>query len=340
MNEFDVFDDLDSMVNQIQDNDQAQQQNDDDQDYNRNWINDDDDYNTDINDDDQPKDLITTLLQQKGINRNSIQIQNEEGEMEEVNFDDLSEEEKLDLLSAPASQDPISDDELKTINYLRTNKMSLQDLIKWQREEAVKEYLAQSQEPQYNVDSMTDDELYMFDLQDRYEDITDEELQQELENAKSNEALFQKKIASLRKEYKELEDQNAAAQQQKEREEYEQQFNQLAQSLVDVARSSKELHGLLLEDEDKEAVLSFLLDKDANGQSGFYKLLEKPESLFKMAWYAIKGEEAFENINNYYKGVIEKTRRQASPQSRVVRKSTPKRDEDDVFDLASQYNNI
>jgi hypothetical protein len=59
----------------------------------------------------------------------------------------------------------------------------------------------------YEVDSMSDDELFCLDLLDKVgsENISDEELQEALENAKANESLYNKQVASLRVYYKELE---------------------------------------------------------------------------------------------------------------------------------------
>ena len=234
------------------------------------------------------------------------------------------------------TESSITDEEINTLNILRNNKMSLSDMIKWQREEAIKEYLAQSQQPQYTVDQLSDDELYMYELHDRYPDITDEEMAQELEYAKQNEALFAKKISALRSEYKELENEKIKVQQQQAEQEREQEFEQLSRSLVN------ELHDLIIEDEDKEAVLSFLLDRDANGQSQFYKLFEDPQKLFELAWYAKFGKQAFLDVNDYYKKVIEQTRRgNATPAQKVARRSADiRRSPADKFDLDGQYANI
>lgn len=286
-------------------------------------------------------DFVTNVLKRHGIDVNDIQITNEEGEVESVKFSDLTEDEKMELYDM-ITESSITDEEINTLNILRNNKMSLSDMIKWQREEAVKEYLAQSQQPQYSVDQLSDDDLYMYELHDRYPDITDEEMAQELEYAKQNEALFAKKISALRSEYKELENEKIKEQQQQAEQEREQEFEQLSRSLVDVARNTNELHDLIIEDEDKEAVLSFLLDRDANGQSQFYKLFEDPQKLFELAWYAKFGKQAFLDVNDYYKKVIEQTRRgSATPAQKVARRSADiRRSPADKFDLDGQYANI
>lgn len=281
-------------------------------------------------------DFVSNVLRKYGIDADAIQIQNEEGELEEISFEDLTDEEKMELFES-ASASSISDNELNDLNFLRANRMSLADMIQWQREEAVKEYLAQSNNVQYTVDGLSDDELYVYDMHDRYPDITDEELEQELDFAKQNPELFKKKMTALRNEYKQLEDENIEQQKLQASEAKEQEFNMLAQSLVNVANSTNELHDLILEDEDKEAVLSFLLDRDANGQSQFYKLFEDPQKLFELAWYAKFGKQAFADVNDYYKKVIEKTRRGDTPATKVVNRSAEKRSPVDKFDLAGQY---
>lgn len=294
----------------------------------------DDDF---FNEDPQPSDdYITKLLSSKGIDRNAVQFLNEKGEIEQYNWDDLSDQEKLDILSQE-DESPITDEELQTLNYLRQNKINLAQFAEYNRRQAIEDYLSQNTDINYTVDQLSDDELFVFDLKERYPNLTDEELADELDAAKANESLFTKKVNTLRDEYKTLQEQEMQQQKEMETAQNEEAYNQMAQSLVEAARNTEDLHGLILEDEDKEDILSFLLDRDVNGQSEFYKLFSNPEALFKMAWYYLKGEEAFNAVNNYYKGVIEQTRRQPSNSQnvRVVKKQKSKEydpyDLDDVF---------
>ena len=333
-----AFTDLDAFMQESELDDYPVQIQEDDYEegYGRQYIEDDDKPEPSQKSQEQRTDFAASVLRKYGIDANAIQIQNEDGELEEVSFDDLTDEEKMELFES-ASASSISDYELQDLNTLRANRMSLADMIQWQREEAVKEYLAQSNNTEYTVDSLSDDELYVYDLHDRYPDITDEELEQELEYAKQNQALFEKKMTALRNEYKQLEDEKIEQQKQQVSNQREEEFNMLAQSLVNVANSTSELHDLILEDEDKEAVLSFLLDRDANGQSQFYKLFEDPQKLFELAWYAKFGKQAFTDVNDYYKKVIEKTRRGDQPSSKVVKRPTGSRSPVDKFDLEGQY---
>jgi hypothetical protein len=267
----------------------------------------DDDYSEPVQHAETPEDYLTQLLKSRGVDRERVRIENDEGEIEEWKFDDLDDETKFGILSQNDSM--LSDDEINTVNFLRQNRMSLPDLIEYQRQQAIKEYLEQNSTPQYTVDQVSDDDLFRFELQDQMPDLTDEEIEDQLNRAKENETFFQKKVAALRKEYKELEDNQIRANEEQVAAEKEEQFNQLAHSLVSVARDTEEMNGMLLDDQDKEDVLSFLLDRDANGQSEFYKLFSDPKALFKMAWTMLKGDQAHETYTQYFTNEIAKARR-------------------------------
>ena len=267
----------------------------------------DDDYSEPVRHAETPEDYLTQLLKSRGVDRERVRIENEDGEIEEWKFDDLDDETKFGILSQ--SNDMLSDDEITAVNFLRQNRMNLQDFVEYQRQQAIKEYLEQNSTPQYTVDQVSDDDLFRFELQDQMPDLTDEEIEDQLNRAKENETFFQKKVAALRKEYKELEDNQIKANEEQVAAEKEAQFNQLAQSLVSVARDTEEMNGMLLDDQDKEDVLSFLLDRDANGQSEFYKLFSDPKALFKMAWTMLKGDQAHETYTQYFTNEIAKARR-------------------------------
>lgn len=267
----------------------------------------DDDYSEPVQQVETPEDYLTQLLKLKGVDRERVRIENEDGEIEEWKFDDLDDETKFGILNQ--SNDMLSDDEITAVNFLRQNRMNLQDFVEYQRQQAIKEYLEQNSTPQYTVDQVSDDDLFRFELQDQMPDLTDEEIEDQLNRAKENESFFQKKVAALRKEYKELEDNQIRANEEQVAAEKEAQFNQLAQSLVSVARDTEEMNGMLLDDQDKEDVLSFLLDRDANGQSEFYKLFSDPKALFKMAWTMLKGDQAHETYTQYFTNEIAKARR-------------------------------
>ena len=281
--------------------------------------------------------VITTILSQKGFtNPDKIKIINEDGAEELVTFESLSDEEKLSILNAPDFE--LDDSEIEVINFLRSNNTTLEDIIKHREQEAVKAALAQQDE--FTVDAISDEELFVADLKSRYPNLTDEELANELDREMGNDALFRKKADTIREQYKQMEQLDKEERSRQAELEAEQEYEKLSSELLEVAQGVEDMYSLELEDQDKDDVLRCLLEKDAQGQSKFIKLLEDPKMLFKLAWFAEKGDEAFDTIHQYYKKEIETTRRGKPTvpgrNSEVVRGTKPAKNNDDKFGL-SEY---
>lgn len=273
--------------------------------------------------------LISNLLAQKGItDASKIQIEDEDGNIQELDFNSLPIEEQLEILQQETPE--LDDSEIETINYLRENGIGIQELIEYHRNQAIQEYL-QTQQTDYTVDNLSDEELYKLDIAARYEDLSEEELEIELQKELNNPDLFKKKVDKLREVYRqeEIAEQNELAQQAELEE--EQNYQMLVDSMVEVAQGTDELFDLELEDDDKEEVLQFLLNKDINGQSEFVKLLNDPNALFQLAWFATKGQEAFNTIHDYYKKEIDLARKAKgsglTSQRTVVKKESKPKDD-------------
>jgi len=268
--------------------------------------------------------VIASLLSQKGIvDSSKIQFQNEEGELEEINFNDLSLEEQLAILSEETSTPEISEHEMDVLNFMRENNVTFDEVMQYEKEKAIAEYIEQNKETNYTVDDLSNEELYRYDLQSRYPNLSDEELDAKIAQEILQPDTFTKMTDALRTEYKGLEDAQQQELVEQKTQESEKTYDALVETMVKVAENTNDLYSLDLEDNDKEEVLSFLLDRDINGQSEFAKLLDNPEDLFKLAWFAIKGAEAFDVTHEYYKKEIDTVRKQGStkPPRTVIVKS-------------------
>lgn len=291
---------------------------------------------------DKPKgnvedDYLTKFLKSRNIDRNKIRFQNEDGTIEEIPFDDLDDEEKIAILSEQEEL-PITDQEIEDINYLRDHDINLADFAKLQREQAIKEYLEQNSTPHYEVDDMNDDQLFVYDLLNRYgEELTNEEIDAELERAKENSELFTKKMTFLRNQYKEQETASKKAAETQEQQKFAAEKQELINALTSAAINTTELQGVELEDADRNEVLDFLLNEDAQGRTEFSKLLSDPEAIFKMAWFMKYGESTFNTTVDYFKNELAKARRaETKPARTIVRKQAkPKAD---PFGLDSVFN--
>lgn len=160
----------------------------------------------------------------------------------------------------------------------------------------------------YTIDDLEDDDLFILDLQARIEDITDEEALAALERAKSNEVVFAKQIKGIREEYKRIEDEKNQRDQYEAEQTRKEQFEAFAYQVQNSIRSFNSIGQLdiSLDEDDMEDVAQFLLTADGAGINHFSKALNDPDTLVKMAWFALKGEDVFNDITNYFTAEIKK----------------------------------
>lgn len=269
--------------------------------------------------DTEEEDVIVTLLKRQGIvDPNKIKFEDEDGEVQERAWDDLSYEEQLNILttsdetSTEESDNDLDDNEIDLINSVRQANITPQEYIEQVKQRAIEEYLSTNNiaEPTYTIDEYTDDELFIYDMQARMPDLTDEEVTQALESAKANEVVFKKQINGLRTEYKKLEEdkiqQDRLMAQQQQQEEYTKYANVVWEEI----NNQDEIAGtFVLEDEDKQMLAQFILGQDQAGLSYLNKALSDPQTLIEMSWFALKGREAIDSINDYYKEQITKARK-------------------------------
>lgn len=269
---------------------------------------------------DEQVDVIASLLKQKGIDDpTKIKFLDDNDQVQEKNWNDLTSREQLNILQN--NEQPVDDNtqlddsEIDLINRLRLSNMTPEEFVATIKQQGVAEYMSQqgAPEPTYSIDDLTDEELYVLDLQARIgqDKITEEELQEALDRAKSNEALFAKEIAGLRDEYHRLEDEknqkDAAYQQQLAQD----NFDRYAYGVVNAINNFDSLGELSvdMDDDDKNEIYTFLTGTDNAGISYLQKALNDPETLVQMAWFALKGEDVINSVSDYYKAEITKAHR-------------------------------
>ena len=277
--------------------------------------------------------VINKLLQDKGIVDNKIKIIDEDGEEQEIDFFSLSSEEQLDILNTGKVSEPThvngQYEGAELIQYLQENSLTLDQFLE-NYKNSILETAADNTVDRYEIDAYDDEELYMLDLKNKF-DLTDEELIKELEKELQDSELFKKKTDMLRLEYKTLEDQYKETQKQEFEKQQQEQYDNFAQRMVDVAIATPEFYGIELEDNDKNEVLSFLLDLDVNGTSSFYKALNDPNKLYEAAWFLRYGKESFDMLRNAYESEIAKLKKDKP--TTVIRRSDPDKPKNSIHDL-------
>lgn len=256
---------------------------------------------------------LFSFMQSRGISDPSkLQFTEEDGSTKEVDFNTLTNEEQLEVLNA-LSDPGLTDNEYATINFLRKNRMDFNTALQSYANAYLQKYLEQNPDkvPQknYEIDDYSDDDLYIVDLKRRYPNFTDEEILSRLESAKENEELFKKEAETLRNAYKEQEDQAIKDQELAE----QQAATDLRNNLIQAAQAFNEVQldytddksdSLVIENGDKQQMISYILDKDADGKSQLIKDLENPDALIELAWLRTQGKEVLSNISKYWKGVL------------------------------------
>lgn len=254
-------------------------------------------------------DLLDSYLKSKGINPEGVKFETENG-YEEIPFRELSREEQLDILNDRDTSYDLTDDETKLLNTMREQNWSTQDYNNYIAQQAINNYLQNNQQPDtiYSIDDYSDEELFVMDLQSKIPDITEDEAVEELTNAKNNEELFQKKVNALRSEYKAKEDTERAELEEQTKQAQEEQMSQFRETILNTIQQNRDidLGGIPMEmsDEDMNTVASFILDSDAAGVRHIAKALNDPNAIFQMSWWLTRGQDAFRELNNYYKKQI------------------------------------
>ena len=258
----------------------------------------------------QPNDDSTVmegLLKYYGINdKSKITFEDEQG-MSQKNWDDLSFEEKMNILRTSNTQPErdLDDEEIALINDIRRRNLTpsnyLNQIVQASQQSA-------PQAPQYSIDDLTDDELFILDLQDRVPDISDEDVTEALTKAKENTALYQKQVNGIRNELKQQEQNYLQEQQLEIQQQQQQQFNNFANSVGQNVASLNRIGNLdlNLDDNDRDNIMSFILDIDDTGMSTLGKALNDPAMLVKLSWYALYGDTALNTIQSYFADQIKK----------------------------------
>lgn len=294
-------------------------------------------------------DFLTSLLKSRGIeDKSKIKFATEEGDVEEVDWDSLSNEDKLNILSSSEStpENSLDESEIQLINAIRNSGMSPSEYLQFIGNGEVERYIQNSQEPQYEIDEYSDDELFLMDFMSRMGEVTEDEATEALERAKANEGLFKKQIEAIRNEYKQAEQENQMQVQLEQEQIAQQQYDQFSDQIVDEINNLTEIQGfeLNMENDDMQELYDFITGYDAAGNNYLAKALSDPHILVKTAWLALNGDQMINDITSYfqkeiasvrkesYKKGVTDTQKKMEKADKVVFKDTHTKPSKEVFD--------
>lgn len=251
-------------------------------------------------------DLVTAALLARGFkDPNNIKIETDLG-IETKSFNELSNEEKLQILNtSPYENFELAPEENELISFMRENELTQEDLLEYYKQLGVKEYLENN--VQFQVDNLSDEEILAMDIANRYEDWTDEEIDEEVERSKANPNLFAKKVSKLRDIYKELEQQQI--EEAKKQEESDPNVNpEAAKKFLEEFKSAgsnyKNISGVDLEESDLTSTYDYAFKPTINGLTKLDMDLKSPERLFKVAFLMAHGDELLQNLHTVYRQAL------------------------------------
>lgn len=275
---------------------------------------DDDDFD-DSDEDEDDDDFTLQVLNLKGISDPSkIKFEDESGAIIERDWNDLSDNERLMILAG--TEDPerdLEEEEILFINQLRENNLTPQQYIQAIQQQAAQQALEEYQQglqPTYEIDSLSDDELFALDLLEKVgeENITDEELKEALEQAKANETLFAKQIEGLRAAYKNLEDQQRYDAEQAQIQQAEEQYQEFSNKVLNEISSFDSLANqeIELSTDDKNDIANYMLTRRDTGVSDFYKDMQDPKTATLAAFWLLHGPEILNEMENQIKAAYQR----------------------------------
>lgn len=248
---------------------------------------------------DAPKDLTTELLKIRGIEDSSkIKFEDETGATIERAWDDLSDNEKLNILAGESSLEvdedqQLDEDEIQLINAIRNSGMNVQQYMN---------NIAPVQAPQaYNQENLSDDELYALNILQTVgsDNITDEELEQAIARAKEDENLYKRTVTGLRQQYQQLQKDEQSRLEQEQYAKQQEQYNAFANVVDNNIQNFSNFAGqeIELDNDEKQQLRDYMLNIDEKtGLSSLGKDLQNPETLVRAAFWILNEDKIMNEL--------------------------------------------
>lgn len=274
------------------------------------------------------KEALSSYLKTNGIKDiNSIRFEDENGVEYTKRFDELSDEEKINILRGDLEDYDLSDDEIYLLNKMRANNLDSAGLEKYIADYYMKQYYPQmDQEPEYNykIDDITDDELFMGDLKSRFPNASDDELIKMFEMHKQDESLYSKTVNDLRDFYRGKEDELIKEQEEEIERTRQQQEYAYVNSVDNALQNFNNIGELELDPQDKQQIFKVLTEYDNTGNRYINTLLQDPNNLVKATWFLLHGENSIYGLSDYYKKEITNSRNNSRNSNTYTSVTVPK----------------
>ena len=252
---------------------------------------------------------VEQFLSQYGISGGQITFESDEdGEPTTKHFNDLSEEEKFNVLNslaekgAPsvAEKNNLTEEEIGLLNFVRGSE-SVEEAVDNLAQQRVADIMALQNSNGSDFESMSDDAVVSKWLRESNPEATEEELSDELRRNKES-SFYTKNANAIRSQF--VEGQKLDVVRSNEAEETERQAD-IDEDRVAIATAVADMDhvsGWAIDDESKNNILENLLEVNSDGDSKFMEsVFSDPKELFRVAWLAEHAEAKFTAMEKHFK---------------------------------------
>lgn len=235
---------------------------------------------------------------------------------ESRSFHELSDESQLEILNLLADQRAnsiedqynLTEHEIELLNGFRStgDGLSLDEAINRLADRKVEIMMAmKDQLPKVDYMAQSADQVFLDYLRETEgsEELTEEELQEELEIAKSVKT-FSNTVNVIRNMRIKEQEAKIAEHQRKLLDVQIAQREQENELIVQEVSNMREIAGWEIDDAVKNEVLADLVEYDNEGYTALDKALQDPQKAFQVAWFLKKGSQAFDQMEAYYKRML------------------------------------
>lgn len=224
-------------------------------------------------------------------------------------YDDLDSAKQAEILQQLHSNQAASveekyglvDSEIGLINYLRENKLSVEQMVESMANERVETLLAMRNSQDTDFDKMADDAVYTKFLKESNPGDSTEDIEKKLEGAKKLDN-FSNLAGALRTQYKAKQTDEQAIVAADKAKEAQTALEDQRKTVVQAVSPMKDIAGVSLNDNIKNSVLDRVLETDESGDSLFMsEVFGDPEKLFKAAFWYYYGDNIAKQRDDYWK---------------------------------------
>lgn len=253
---------------------------------------------------------IERLLSDYGVEGGMIKF--DDGQ--KIHINDLPAKEQYAVLesltknSRPTIEqlNDLSEDEVSFLNLARESGRPITDVIADLANSQLEYIRLQEESQSIDWNNMSDDAVYLAFLRDKNPDMSDEDLQDDLDKA-SGTRTYKSTVEGIRKDF--------TAAQERERESYTNQMNHRfdqeiegdRRQIVESVAAINDIAGFDVNDDIKNELLGDILELNDVGDSLLLEtIFSSPERILKHAWFEKYGERAIDDMEKYYRQEISK----------------------------------